>query len=209
MAFKDELPRPVVAAFDFDGTITYRDSLLLFLFFTSGIGKSLACLLLSAPTLLRFVLGRIGNQSAKEALLTRFFSGMESATLDELGVRFAKHKLPQLLRPSAVARLRWHQQQGHYCVLVSASPEVYLNPWGKEMGFDAVICSRLEYDSGHRVTGRLAGDNCRGMEKVRRLREQVGHPTELYAYGDSRGDRELLAIADHAYYQHMPQPGEL
>jgi len=197
-----------VAAFDFDGTLTRGDSLVSFLHFSAGPARMATEFLRLLPLLAGYGLGRVDNQVAKEAVLTRFFSGMEQQQLAELGARFARQKIGALLRPDGVPRLRWHQQQGHYCVLVSASLDIYLQPWAQDMGFDAVLCSRLACDSERRITGRLAGANCYGPEKTRRLRELVGEPATLYAYGDSRGDRELLAMADHAYYRRMPGPGE-
>lgn len=201
--------QPIVAAFDFDGTLTRSDSLLPFLYFTSGVSKFTGYLLQLTPMLVQYFFGKIGNQAAKEAMLTRFFAGVEKPTITELGAHFANQNVPRLLRQKALERLQWHQQQGHYCVLVSASLDVYLEPWGRVMGFDAVICSQLEFDSENRITGRLVGANCYGEEKVRRLRQLVGNPTVLYVYGDSRGDHELLKIADHAYYRYMPDSEEL
>lgn len=201
--------RPIVAAFDFDGTLTRSDSLLPFLQFSSGVSKFTRYLLQLIPVLVQLFFGKIGNQAAKEAMLTRFFAGVDKTKITELGACFADQKVPRLLRQKALARLHWHQQKGHYCVLVSASLDVYLEPWGTAMGFDAVICSQLEFNSENRITGRLVGANCYGEEKVRRLRKLVGNPTVLYVYGDSRGDHELLKIADHAYYRYMPDSEEL
>ena len=74
------------------------------------------------------------------------------------------------------------------------------------MGIDRVLCSSLRSDRTGRVSGRLAGKNCYGLEKTRRLLDSLGDRSGyiLYAYGDSRGDRELLASADHAFYRTMP-----
>jgi phosphatidylglycerophosphatase C len=209
MTLQQRNQQQIVAAFDFDGTLTRCDSLLPFLHFSSGFGKFTGYLLQLAPTLVQFLFGKIGNQAAKEAVLARFFAGAEESKITELGARFAHQKLPSLLRQKAMARLRWHQKQGHYCALVSASLDVYLNPWGREMGFDAIICSQLEFNSENRITGRLVDANCYGVEKVRRLRQLVGNPSVLYVYGDSRGDHELLKIADHAYYRYMPDPEDI
>lgn len=204
-----EIRPPIVAAFDFDGTLTRGDSLLPFLRFSTGTCKFSGYLLQMTPVLSQYLFGMTSNQVAKEAVLCRFFSGVDKSRITELGALFARQKISRFLRPESIARLHWHQQQGHYCVLISASLDVYLHPWGKEMGFDAIICSHLEYDSEHFITGKLVGGNCFGLEKVKRLRELVGQPSVLYAYGDSRGDRELLEIADHAYYRHMPDPWDL
>ena len=77
-----------------------------------------------------------------------------------------------------------------------------------------VVCTRLEQDASGRLTGRLQGANCRGPEKARRLRawlEAEGlADAEVWAYGDSEGDAELLAQADHPVWvrrvEILPEP---
>lgn len=198
--------RPVVAAFDFDGTLTYRDTLLPFLRRLAGWGGLLRGAVPLAPTLLGYGLRLMPNDVAKERVLRRFLGGMDNEALHRAGARYADEQLPAMVRPAALARLRWHQSQGHRCVLVSASIEHYVAPWARSAGFDDVLATRLAVDGDGCVTGSYDGANCYGAEKVRRLREVLGvcEDYEIYAYGDSRGDRELLALADHAYYRTMP-----
>jgi len=98
-------------------------------------------------------------------------------------------------------RVRWHTSEGHELLIVTASPELYVGPIGERLGFNAVLGTRLETDGNGRLTGALQGRNCRGAEKVERLRAWLG-PTgdaTVYAYGDSSGDRQLWEFADHAY----------
>jgi HAD superfamily hydrolase (TIGR01490 family) len=198
--------RPVVAAFDFDGTLTYRDTLLPFLLRLAGWGGLVRGAVPLLPTLLGYALRLTPNDVAKERVLQRFLGGMEGEELHRAGARYADEQLPALVRPAALARLRWHQAQGHRCVVISASIEHYVAPWARAAGCHDVIATRLALDGTSRVTGRYDGKNCYGMEKERRLRELLGvcEDFEIYAYGDSRGDRELLALADHAYYRTMP-----
>jgi phosphatidylglycerophosphatase C len=142
---------------------------------------------------------------AKERVLMHCLSGMKVGELREQGERFAKLALPGLLRPEALARLAWHKASGHRCVAISASLDLYVHPWAVSAGFDDVIATHLEAHDGC-VTGKLLDGNCYGPEKVKRLAALLGDKSgyTLYAYGDSRGDRELLACADHAYYREMP-----
>jgi len=197
----------IVAAFDFDGTLTRRDTLLAFLLHLAGPWRLLGNALILSPTLLGYVLKLIPNGVAKERVLRRFLRGMPSEQLQRYGAEFAARGIPRLLRPAAMQRLAWHRSQGHLCVVVSASIEDYVAPWAQAAGFDAVFATRLARDGDARLTGYYDGENCYGAEKVRRLQPllaQVGG-SELYAYGDSRGDRELLALADHAWYKTMPE----
>lgn len=193
----------VVAVFDFDHTLINRDSLVPFLFYAKGFKKSTLYLLALMPVFISFLMGIASRQEVKERILTLFFKGMSMEQLQALGNRYAEEKLDSFLKPEAMDRLKWHQSQGHRCLVVSASPEFYLKPWVARHGIEAVLASRLELTAGGELTGRLAGINCWGMEKRRRLETYLGSRDgyELYVYGDSRGDQELLAFANHPYYQ--------
>lgn len=201
--------KPVIAAFDFDGTITKRDTLLSFLTFVAGKGQTAKKLALLSPKLLGFLFNLVSRQEAKEAILKRFFEGIPHQQLKEMGQAFAKSSvLSHLIYPAALKRLDWHRSQNHRCILISASIDTYLDPWSKKQNFNDLICSKLEVDPNGITTGHLQGPNCWGAEKERRLLELVG-PREnfiLYAYGDSRGDQELLKMADYPYYRKMPSP---
>lgn len=198
--------KPVVAAFDFDGTLTYRDSLLPFLLYVSGVPMFVRHMFASLPTLAGYALGMIANDVAKQRMLTRFFAGVPIAQLRIKAEQFSALKLPALIRPAALCRLAWHKQQGHRCIVISASLDIYVRPWALRAGFDEVIASRLETLSDGRVSGKLLEGNCFGSEKIRRLEALLGGRSgyTLYAYGDSRGDRELLASADFSFYRHLP-----
>lgn len=202
--------KQVVAAFDFDGTLTYSDSLLPFLLFTAGPVAFTVKIFRSLPVLFSYVVRFTHNSEAKEALLTRFFAGYPIEKIASAGHIFASSRLPSLLKPKAMRRLRWHQTQGHLCVLVSASLTHYLVPWAEQAGFTHVIASQLALDETGCITGRLEGGNCHGEEKARRLRNWLGERSNylLYAYGDSAGDEAMLQMADHAYYQFIPEESE-
>lgn len=198
--------KPIVAAFDFDGTLTRRDTLFPFLLHVAGPAAFARHMLALSPVLAAYGLGLMRNDVAKERVLARFLRGMNIEALQLQATQFALQKLPQLLRSAAMQRLDWHRQQGHRCVVISASLELYVQPWAIKSGFDDVIASHLETQADGHISGNLAGRNCYGSEKIRRLEALLGPTTgyTLYAYGDSRGDKELLAAADHAYYRHIP-----
>jgi phosphatidylglycerophosphatase C len=83
-------------------------------------------------------------------------------------------------------------------VIVSASLGAYLRPFARAHGFDHVIAVELEAGSSGHLTGKLARPNVRGPEKAIRLTEWLAgrEPTQMWAYGNSSGDAELLAMAD-------------
>ena len=188
--------RPL-AAFDLDGTLTHRETLLPFLRQAVGRGRTYRALLASSLPLARAAaFGGAHRDAAKAAVLRGVLAGAPLDGLTEAAEAFADHVVTHRLRPDVRDRVDWHRREGHELVLVSASPELYVTPIGRRLGFDTVLATRLEVDADGRLTGRLLGANCRGPEKVMRLREWRGEGLSIdYAYGDSAGDREMLDLA--------------
>jgi phosphatidylglycerophosphatase C len=189
--------RRPLAAFDLDGTLTRRDTLMPFLRRAIGRDRATrAVFATSLPLTRALVAGGRHRDVAKAAFLRRVLAGLPVADLAEAAEAFADHVVAEGLRPDVRERVDWHRAQSHELVLVSASPELYVSPIGRRLGFDAVLATRLEVDADGRLTGRLSGANCRGPEKVARLREwRSGELVVDFAYGDSAGDREMLALA--------------
>jgi phosphatidylglycerophosphatase C len=190
----------VVAAFDFDGTLSRRDSLVPFLRRACGDAAVAAAILSRLPVLLAAAAGRVTRGRAKEALLRPLLGGRRVAELETVVEAFARRLLASGMWPPGMERLEWHRRRGDDVVIVSASPELYLAAVGRALGARAVLATGLEVDAAGRLTGRLAGPNVRGAEKVVRLDAWLGPgPAEVWAYGNSDGDRELLARADHGF----------
>jgi phosphatidylglycerophosphatase C len=200
--------RRPVAAFDLDGTLTRRDTLMPFLRRAVGRQRAYRAILASSLPLARAAaLGGAHRDRAKAAFLRGVLAGVPREALAEAAESYADHVVIHGLRPDVRARVEWHREQGHELVLVSASPEIYVTPIGRRLGFDEVLATRLEVDPADRLTGRLVGANCRGPEKVARLREWRGDDLAVaYAYGDSAGDREMLALAARAVLRPRPRP---
>jgi phosphatidylglycerophosphatase C len=186
-----------VAAFDFDGTLSRRDTFLPFLQKVCGAQRLYRALARSGPALSRMAVGRADRDAVKDALLVRLLAGHPADELAEQGTAYAEFlRRSDRLRPDSVARARDHLDRGHRVVVVSASPSVYLEPLARALGYQAALATRLEVDGGGRITGRMLGGNCRGPEKVTRLEAWLeGTSPPVYAYGNSSGDRELLARA--------------
>lgn len=189
--------RPGVAAFDCDGTLARHDTLVPFLRHACGTGRVVAA---TARCLLQVR----DRDALKVAAVGRLFRGHDAAELDALGRAYVP-TIAGLLRPEMLDRVRWHRDHGHAVVIVSASLGVYLRPLAEHLGIDGALGVELEVGADGMLTGDVIGErNTRGAEKVARLRRWTdarlgpGVPFELWAYGDSAGDEELLALADHA-----------
>ena len=173
-----------------------------FLRFLAGPWQYGAGLLATAPALAGYGLKLVPNWLAKERVFEQFLGGRSLENLTKIAQHYALESLPALIRPDALARLRWHQQQQHQVFVVSASLEMYLSAWAEQQGVDCVLGTRLSVEDGM-VSGKILGSNCYGAEKVQRLSSVLGDLDQyrIYAYGDSKGDRELLALADFPYYR--------
>ncbi|WP_233884047.1 HAD family hydrolase [Paraburkholderia flagellata] len=190
----------VVAAFDFDGTITTSDSFRAFMLDAAGPASFAAAALRCLPGLIGVPLGWSPRGPTKARFLYAAMGPVRREVLEAAAQRFVERRLPALLRPEMLARVAEHQALGHEVVLVSASPSIYLRMWAKSIGIGTVLSSELEWRDGV-YTGHLAGNNCWGPEKVARLRAWWGKdaPATLYAYGDSRGDKEMAELAQYAW----------
>ncbi|MDW5443902.1 HAD family hydrolase [Polaromonas sp. SM01] len=202
-------PTLEVAAFDFDGTLTRRDTLLPYLARYLGWPRFLGVLLLCSPWLAAYACRLMSNHKAKARLLKLSLGGRSEAEIASWSADFVANYLPQQWQADMLARMRQHQRQGHRCVMVSASLGIYLHPVGEMLGLDAVICTELEVKDGA-LTGYLATPNCYGEEKVRRLQAWLANQglnaaLVLHVYGDSRGDVPLLNLADYAWYKGQPR----
>lgn len=191
-----------IAAFDFDGTLTNSDTLLRFIRRRRGSTKLAIDLVITSPLLARYMTGRLNNDVHKMTLFARAWAQCPEPEFLAAAQRFADEEVPTVIRPEALARVAFHRDRGHRVVVVTASPIDWVVPWATTQGISEVIGNRAEVADG-KVTGRLAGINCYGSEKLRRLLSRFPNRTtyELYAYGDGRGDRELLGAADHPYFR--------
>ena len=188
-------PRPIVA-FDFDGTLTIRDSFTEFLRWRAGPGGWALGLVRMAPAVAVYARdrdrGRIKAASVKE-----FLRGVTRQTLEEDAERFADQAWNRFMRPDALRIWNDWGERGAHRVIVTASPETTVAPFAQKLGADALLGTQLTFDAEDRVTGAFATPNCRGEEKVRRLRAAYGPDVRLAAaYGDTSGDTEMLAVAD-------------
>jgi phosphatidylglycerophosphatase C len=190
--------RPGVAAFDVDGTLLAGDSLAPFLGRLLGRRRATQVVAASGPAMLA-AYRTTGRDGAKAVLIARALTGLPVRHVAAEGERYGRELATQV-RPAMAGRLSWHRDSGHRVIIVSASLAFYLDAFGRQLGVDQVIATRLEEDGNGHLTGRLLGPNVRGAEKAARLSVALGDQrVELWAYGDSPGDREMLAMADHPH----------
>ncbi|PZR31038.1 HAD-IB family hydrolase [Caulobacter segnis] len=190
-----------LVAFDFDGTLTVKDSFNTFLKWRAGPRRWTRGVIRLIPALITYGFDR-NRGKLKAAAVREFLKGATIAEIEADARAFAQAFAPSLLRPDAVAVWRSWRAKGARIVIVTASPEITVAPFARGLGADLLIGTRLTCSEDGRILGGLDGANCRAMEKVVRLQETFGPDVHLAAaYGDTSGDTEMLAIADEKGYR--------
>jgi phosphatidylglycerophosphatase C len=190
-----------LALFDFDGTTTKKEMLPEFFRLAIPRRRQRIGKILLSPLIIGYKLGIVSGAVVRAAIIRLGFSGVPYAHYDRKGQEFASFVLPQVIRPEALELIKWHQRKGDVVVVVSGALDIYLSQWCRSQGVEC-ICSTLEHRSGV-LTGRYLGPQCVRSEKARQVaaRFDIGSFAEVFAYGDTAEDKELLALADRKFYQ--------
>lgn len=192
----------IIAVFDFDGTITTKDSFLDILIFAFGYKKFIKGIFYLASDLLAYFLNKISAHTAKEKVFSYFFKGFIELEFNKLCRNYSLNQLNRIIRREAFEKIKWHKEQAHTLIIASASMGNWIKPWALENGFDDIVATKLEVERG-KITGKFSTPNCSGKEKVRRLLENYPNKDNyyFYAYSDSKKDSDLLAFADESFYR--------
>lgn len=190
--------RHTIAAFDFDGTITKKDTLFDFIKFHAGSKNLCKGLIFLSPILVMYKLGFIRNDIAKQKLFAYFFQNKSVEVFNKVSEDYI-NRIQEITRSETINKIRWHQSQNHTVVIISASISNWIKPWAKTMDIETVLATEIATTIDDLIVGTFKNANCYGQEKVNRLLAEFPNRAEyiLYAYGDSDGDKELLALADY------------
>jgi phosphatidylglycerophosphatase C len=194
--------KPVVAVYDFDGTITDRHTFWRFLRELTGPFKFWYIVVTMIPWIFGIYYRGTSIMDAREVLIRRLLKGTTKKRFYEVSHQFAREQIPLWVKPEAKASIAHHLAEGHVLLLISNSASSYLKPWANTMGFHQFYGSEFEFDARGKMTGELSGTHCQGAEKLKRLKEYLGNldDFELHVFGDSEGDLDMLEAADFAYY---------
>jgi HAD superfamily hydrolase (TIGR01490 family) len=193
----------VLAIFDFDGTITSKDSFGHFLQYAVRKPVYYRGLILLSPILIAYALGLVPNYVAKQKVFAHFFAGWSTDSFNRIAERYSSSEVGKIIRPEALERIEWHQRQAHKVVVVSASIKSWLSHWCEARRID-LISTEVE-EENLILTGQFRTPNCHGIEKVNRLKDRFDFSKVdyVYAYGNSSGDKEILELADEKYYRYF------
>ena len=187
-----------IVVFDFDGTITKKDTFLEFIKFSKGYIHFTLGFLCYAPLLILFKLKLYPNWKAKQKLFSFYFKNETIEQFNRWGATFAE-KVDMMLNPKIMEEIKkYHSGDDTSVLIISASVENWIKPWASRHGIDLVLATKIETDKNNKLTGKFSTKNCYGQEKVNRLLELYPdrESYELISYGDSQGDEALLRFSD-------------
>ena len=196
----------ILVAFDFDGTLTKRDTFFLFLRDYLSFRDKIILYLTFSPSLVLAFFHILSRSKVKEKMFQFCFAKLPLNQFNKLCLDFCERYFEDLVFKSALETIAEYKKKHNKILIVSASIQNWVIPFAIKLGIPAtnVLATRVEVDIEGKLTGRFLGRNCKGAEKVRRLKEYLGDDFGKYwivAYGDSSGDRELLSVSDEPYYR--------
>jgi HAD superfamily hydrolase (TIGR01490 family) len=198
-----------LALFDFDGTITFKDSFAPFIKLSVNASMPITARIRALPVIAGYKMGIVSASRTRSKISALVFRGRPESEIRELGSNYARGTLPGTIRPKAEKRIAWHKAQADTVVVVSAALDMYLAEWCRLASLD-VICTELEVVDGV-LTGRYRGGDCVGPEKLRRIKQRyrLEDFAEIYAYGDTIEDSAMLSLASHRYFRWRELAGDV
>ncbi len=198
----DSPKKQTVAIFDLDSTITRKDTYVAFLCTLLRMypARLLRCGFLPVAVILHKI-GLKDNSWLKETFLGSIVGGMNRIQINNCTEKFLKALLKQGIRGKALEKIQSHRLANHRLVLASASFDFYVENIARQLGFDTIICTRSTWDNQDRLTGKIDGYNCYGVNKLNRLIDCLGRDrTELFiiGYSDHHSDKPFLDWVNQA-----------
>lgn len=194
------MKKKAIAVFDMDGTLTNGNSFFGFIRSTHSLPAIAGNALLLSPLLLLFLWGMYDPQKMKERVFRALYKGWKKETLEKAGAVYCEKELSKLMRSDVYGRMKWHRENGHEVVVLTASSSVWLKRWCENEKVN-LIATEMEFINGT-VTGKISGINCRGEEKKNRLLAlyDLSEFERIYAYGDHESDSHYIELAHEKYY---------
>lgn len=186
--------------FDFDGTITYKDTMFLFLKFYDPAQFSVQ-FLRHIPLFILLKLKLANAEAVKRSFIASILKGESRLNIEKQAQLFFDENYPGLIRKNALDFINHIHRENTESYLVSASLDIWVKPFADQLNMK-LLATQAEFENDV-FTGKFVGKNCNKDEKVCRIEAEIGHKKfdKIIAFGDSSGDKPMLKFAHESYYR--------
>ena len=186
--------------FDFDGTLTYKDTMFLFLKYYDS-KKYFWSYFKHIPVFILVKLKLMDAELAKKSFIASVLKGEREIKINRKVLAFFEEYYPKIIRESALDFLKNIDKNNTTFYLVSASLDIWVRPFAKKMGM-TLIATEAQFVEG-RFTGNFQTKNNNGEEKVKRIKQVIGDQKfdKIIAFGDTSGDKPMLSFAHEGHFQ--------
>lgn len=186
--------------FDFDGTLTYKDTMFIFLKFYNP-SKYYFQFLKHIPLFILLKLGLSDAEKVKKSFISGVLKGEARKNLQNKSHQFFEHYFPNIIRDNALDFINNIDKDNTECYLVTASLDIWVEPFAKH--FNMKLLSTEALFQNEVFSGEFSTKNCNGEEKVRRIKSSIGNKKfdKMIAFGDTFGDKPMLEFANEGYFR--------
>ncbi|SHF00238.1 HAD-IB family hydrolase [Chryseobacterium takakiae] len=186
--------------FDFDGTLTYKDTMFMYLRFYDPVKFRLQ-FLKHIPLFVLLKLKLADTEKVKKSFIGSILKGQMQEKIEKKSNQFFEHYYPKIIRENALDFIRNIDREHTHSLLVTASLDIWAKPFAEAFQME-LVATKAEFKNGV-FTGNFIGKNCNGKEKLIRIQTEIASRKydKIIAFGDTSGDRYMLQWANEGHYQ--------
>ena len=186
--------------FDFDGTLTYKDTMFLYLKFYNS-AKFNFQFLKHVPLFILLKLKLANAEKVKKSFISSILKGQSKTKIEEKSQQFFEKYYPEIIRENAIEFIQNIDREHTESYLVTASLDIWVKPFAEKFKMN-LLATRAEFKN-EIFTGNFVGNNCNGGEKVHRIKEALQGKKfdKTIAFGDTSGDKEMLEWANESHFE--------
>ncbi|MGN7865835.1 HAD family hydrolase [Chryseobacterium sp.] len=186
--------------FDFDGTLTYKDTMFMYLKFYDST-KYRIQFLKHVPLFILLKLKLAETEKVKKSFIGSILKGQSQEKIEQKSKQFFELHYPKIVRENALDFIQNIDRNNTQSLLVTASLDIWVKPFADELKMH-LVSTRAEFKNGV-FTGNFIGKNCNGKEKLVRIKAEINDSKydKIIAFGDTSGDRPMLKWANEGHYQ--------
>ena len=186
--------------FDFDGTLTYKDTMFLYLKFYNA-SKFRMQFIKHIPLFTLLKLNLLDAEKVKKSFISSILKDQPKAKIEKKSQEFFDQYYPEIFRENALDFIKNIDYSQTDCYIVSASLDIWVKPFAEKFKMN-LIATKAEFKNDI-FTGNFVGKNCNGLEKVNRIKEEISDKKydKTIAFGDTSGDQQMLDWANEGQYK--------